>query len=103
MSSVNFAAPSFDSMIRRNSMPPATFLALAGTMNASAALIRVQSNGSLAPSSSGVGATVVTNSAGATLFCSFSSHEPHGMKAALPSFQAVWDWMWSRPSVPSSM
>ena len=78
-------------------------MALAGTMKASAALTRVDWNGSLEPSISGVGATVVAKSLGATFFCSFSSHEPDGMNAALPSFQRVWDWMWSRPSVPWSM
>jgi hypothetical protein len=100
---VNLDAPSFDSMIRRYSWPPGMFLALAGTMNASAALTPGGLERQLGAVHQGVGATVVAKSLGATFFCSFSSHEPEGMRAALPSFQRVCDWMWSRPSVLWSM
>jgi hypothetical protein len=41
-----------------------------------------------------------SKSSGAIDACSFGSHDPHGMNAALRSLNAVCDWMWSMPGVP---
>ena len=46
---VKSCAPFLESMVRKYSRPPATFLALAGTMNGSPAVPRIASNGSLSP------------------------------------------------------
>ena len=90
--------------MRKYSRPPATLLALAGTMNGSPAVPRIASKGSLSPLPRlGVGAMVMLKPAGVTSFCSFSSQEPQEMKAALPWHQAVCDCMWSRPGEPSRM
>src|SRR5215510_1363316 len=85
-------------------MPPRSLRALAGTTNGSPAVPRIAANGSLSPLPRlGVGETAMVNPAGVTAFCSFSSHEPQLIIAALPLHHSVCDWMWSRPGLPSRM
>src|SRR5690242_12744527 len=64
VSSAKKRPPSFEKRRRNHSLPPATFLPWAGTMNGSPAVAMIASNGSLSPSSDGVGATTMLKSGG---------------------------------------
>lgn len=46
------------------------------------------------------GATIILKSLGVVGAASFSTHEPFGMKSALPLVHSVCDWMWVRPGCP---
>src|SRR5690349_18880229 len=98
---VKSAAAFLESITRRYSRPPRTFLPLAGTMNGSLPVPRNAAYGILSPVVRlGVGATAMSKSGGVTDFCSFSSHDPQDTNAAWPRHHSVCDWMWSMPSAP---
>ncbi len=102
--SVKFFDDASLSMMRSCSMPPSGFFADFGTMNGSPPEAQMVPNGSLSELSRPEGApTASLKSAGIVLAASFSTHEPFGMKSALPWVQAVCDWMWSMPGVPLRM
>ena len=74
-----FVAASLDSMVRRISLAPATFLPAVGTMNGSPAALRSDSYGIfglLVRTISGM--PVILKSALVAFFISFSIHEPEG-------------------------
>ena len=72
-------AASLDSMARRISLPPATFLAWDGTMNGSPAALRSDSYGIFGLGVTvGSGMPVILKSALVAFFISFSIHEPEG-------------------------
>ena len=72
-------AASLDSMARRISLPPATFLPLDGTMNGSPAALRSAAYGSFGLSVSvGSGMPFIWKPALVAFFISFSIHEPEG-------------------------
>ena len=74
-----FVAASFDSIARRISLPPATFLAWAGTMYGSPAAARSASYGIAGlPETTGSGAPVILKPVFVASFISFSIQPPDG-------------------------
>src|SRR5690242_953353 len=102
VSSANLRACSLPSIMRRNSRPPAWFLALVGTTKPSPGAACTAPYLALSElDRSHGGATASLTDAGRVLAISPSSQEPHQMNSALPSSTACWVVVWSRPAAPA--